>query len=262
MFKALKDNKNTLIASKKSETKNADALSFVVTNESNEEVNKSEVNKVENINEITVKIVINTTNLLDSHGDVHLKGIWNKSVSDNKNKGFLHLQEHNRNFSNIISDNAKGTVELMSWKELGQSFNGTTEALVFESKISKNRNPFMFEQYSNGWVKNHSVGMRYVSLDLAINSDERGYEEEKAVWDKYYNEIANKDQADDEGHFWVVKEAKIVEGSAVVMGSNYATPTLENKTIAEQITIDNAEAEKSLQTEREKELLKELLNKI
>ncbi|HPZ10702.1 MAG TPA: hypothetical protein PL110_21610, partial [Candidatus Eremiobacteraeota bacterium] len=35
--------------------------------------------------------------------------------------------------------------------------------------------------------------------------------------------------ADERGYFWVVKEAKIIEGSAVVMGSNSATPTLENK---------------------------------
>lgn len=256
LFKELKDNKSQLISLKKSETKNADALSFVFSNSSSNETNKKE-SVSSNPNEITVKAVINTTNLLDSHGDVHLKGIWNKSVNDNKNKGFLHLQEHNRSFGNIISDNAKGSIEVMTWKELGQDFKGTTEALIFESKINKNRNPFMFEQYSNNWVKNHSVGMRYVSLELAINSDEKYYIDEKEVWDKYYNEISNKEEADLNGYFWVVKEAKIIEGSAVVMGSNYATPTLENKQEPLDNTLDN-EAEKSLQHEKQ---LKELLNK-
>ena len=117
----------------------------------------------------------------------------------------------------------------MTWKSLGLPYDGTTEALIFESTIEKKRNEFMLNQYANGWVKNHSVGMRYVQLDLAINSEAEWNKEEKDLWDKFYPVIANKETADERGYFWVVKEAKIIEGSAVVMGSNSATPTLENK---------------------------------
>jgi hypothetical protein len=122
----------------------------------------------------------------------------------------------------------------------------------------------MLKQYANGWVKNHSVGMRYVQLELAINSESDYDKEYKDLWDEYYPVIANKEVADERGYFWLVKEAKIVEGSAVVMGSNSATPTLEMKDNVEpsKDTLD-IEAEQSLQQadETAKKLLKQYLNK-
>jgi hypothetical protein len=114
----------------------------------------------------------------------------------------------------------------MSWKELGQKHQGDTEALVFNATISKNRNEFMFNQYAKGFVKEHSVGMRYVNLQLAINSDSKWDVDEKEVWDKYIDLVANKEVAEAQGYMWIVIEAKIVEGSAVVKGSNPATPTI------------------------------------
>ena len=70
----------------------------------------------------------------------------------------------------------------------------------------------MSKKYKQNKVKNHSVGMRYVKLDLAMNSESKWDEEEKKVWDKYYPIVANKEVADERGYFWVVTEAKIIEG--------------------------------------------------
>jgi hypothetical protein len=239
LFKALTTHKKELISLKKSVTKNADAVSYGYI----ETVSKNAIDKAiasadlpETLN---VKVVINTTNFLDSHGDLHINGIWNKSVSDNKT--FLHLQEHRRDFGNVITDSAKGSVETMTWKKLGLPYEGKTEALIFESTIDKLRNGFMLKQYANGWVKNHSVGMRYVNLELAINSEAEYDKEYKELWDKYYPVVANKELADERGYMWIVTEAKIIEGSAVVMGSNSATPTLENKEIAVDDTIETKE---------------------
>lgn len=244
LFKALKENKKELISIKKSTEKRADAVAYgYIENISKNNIDKA-IASADLPNTLDVKVVINTTNFLDSHGDVHINGIWNKSVSDNKT--FLHLQEHQRDFDKVISDSAKGSVELIEWKKLGLNYTGKTEALVFESTIDKLRNGFMLKQYANGWVKNHSVGMRYVSFDLAINSEAEWDKEEKALWDKYYPVIANKELADERGYFWAVTEAKIVEGSAVVMGSNSATPTLETKEEPSEDTL-NIEAEQSLQ---------------
>ena len=258
LFKALKDNKKELISLKKAETKNADAVSFgsIEVIKKTDLTNKSEGN-VANPESLSVKVVINTTNFLDSHGDVHINGIWNKSISDNIS--FLHLQEHNRSFDKIISDNAKGYTQLMTWKELGLPFEGSTEALIFDSTIEKKRNEFMLNQYSNGWVKNHSVGMRYVKLELAINSDAEWDKEEKAVWDKYYYLIANKDVADEKGYFWAVTEAKIIEGSAVVMGSNSATPTLNNKYEPSDDTLENEPPIDGTQNDEKKNYYKHLI---
>jgi len=260
LFKALKDNKKELISLKKSITKQADAVSFGYMENEIEIANKEEINNEQNPDVLNVKVVINTTNFLDSHGDVHINGIWNKSVKDNVS--FLHLQEHEREFDKVITDTAKGSVQSMTWKELGLPYLGRTEALIFDSQIQKKRNEFMLNQYANGWVKNHSVGMRYVSLNLAVNSEAEWDKEEKAIWDKYYPNIANKELADEKGYFWAVTEAKIIEGSAVVMGSNSATPTLNNKSEAvEDTTEEQQEPSNDTQSEKQKELLKELLNK-
>lgn len=260
LFKALKENKSQLVSIKKSATKNADAVNFGSIDTSVKiDTNKDDVQtQMQNPDSLNVKVVINTTNFLDSHGDVHINGIWNKSVKDNVN--FLHLQEHERDFDKVITDTAKGYVKTMTWKQLGLSFQGSTEALIFESTIDKKRNEFMLNQYANGWVKNHSVGMRYVNLELAINSEAEWNKDEKEIWDKYYPIIANKDLADEKGYFWAVTEAKIIEGSAVVMGSNSATPTLENKEEIEpsKDTLDNEPTEVTQKEEQLKEFYKHL----
>jgi hypothetical protein len=259
LFKALVENKKELVSLKKSVVKNADAVSFGYLDTSVKiDTNKEDVQtQLQNPETLNVKVVINTTNFLDSHNDFHANGIWNKSVKDNVT--FLHLQEHDRSFDKVITDTAKGYVQSMTWKKLGLPYEGKTEALIFESTIEKKRNEFMLNQYANGWVKNHSVGMRYVQMELAINTEAEYDKEYKALWDEYYPLIANKEVADERGYFWVVKEAKIIEGSAVVMGSNSATPTLENKDF-EAVLDDTSKTEPSDDTQTT-EMLKQLLNK-
>lgn len=259
LFKALVENKKELVSIKKSITKNADAVSYGYVETIKSNVNKA-IASADLPQELTVKVVINTTNFLDSHGDVHIDGIWNKSVKDNKT--FLHLQEHDRSFDKIITDNAKASIQSMTWKELGFTYSGSTQALIFESTIDKLRNGFMLKQYANGWVKNHSVGMRYVQIELAINSSADYDKEYKDMWDEYYPIIANKEVADERGYFWVVKEAKIIEGSAVVMGSNSATPTLENKTEAVDDTLENDEPLKDTQKQVDETSINEFLKRI
>ena len=224
LFDFMIANKSTLIAQKMSVLKHADGLahSTPILNQ------KGEVLKADNVsldaNEIQVKAIINTTNIMDSHKDVHIPGLWTKSLKENKR--LMHIQEHkSHEFSSIISsgDDLKAYVKTMTWKSLGYDVEGSTQALVFDSTVKRERNPYMFDQYSKGYVNNHSVGMRYVKIFMAID-DER-YEDEKAVWDKYYPEIINKEMADASGVFWAVTEAKAVEGSAVPMGSNPITPT-------------------------------------
>ena len=221
LFEFLIENKQTLIAQKKAEIKHADGVLFgIVTDKS---ANKA----VGNENEAQVKAIINTTNLMDSHKDVHIPGLWAKSLKENKN--IMHIQEHKMSFDTIISDGVdlKAFTKEYKWKELGYAFEGSTEALVFDSTVKASRNPFMLKQYRDGNVKNHSVGMQYVKLVLCINDEDSGAEYE--AWEKYYPMIANKSTADGYGYFWAVKEAKVIEGSAVPIGSNFATPTLDIK---------------------------------
>lgn len=226
LFKFLVENKSTLIAQKKAAIKYADGILFVGSGLSvKDKAVKAGAVDVEEINELNVKAAINSTNWLDSHMDVHLKGLWNKSLKENKM--IMHVQEHKSyEFDKIIAegDDLKAYVEEMSWKDLGFDLKGKSEVLVFESKVKKERNPYMFNHYAKGYVKNHSVGMRYVKLMLAINDE--NYPTEKEIWDKYYPEIINPEVADQKGYFWAVKEAQVIEGSAVPLGSNVVTPTL------------------------------------
>jgi D-alanyl-D-alanine carboxypeptidase len=257
LFKELRDNKNTLIAQKKMITKEADSvLHYVCIDNGKGQAVKAETIDTANVNQIKAELVINTTNILDSHSDVHIKGIWNKSAKEQKN--LLLLQEHNMTFDKIISDDIDVSVKETKWNDLGFNFKGTTEALTFNANITKARNPFMFEQYSKGYVKEHSVGMRYVKMELALNSESKSDAEEKEIWDKYINEVANKEQAEEQGYFWAILEAKIVEGSAVVKGSNYATPTISIEAVKDT-SIEQTEPLKD--TQKEEKLLKELLNK-
>lgn len=229
LFRFMKENKSLLVAEKKASLKCADAISYVegYVNEKGDTVKVEPTTSAELLKKdsLKVKVVINTTNLMDSHSDVHMKGIWKKSVKEQKN--LYLLQEHQMKFENVITDKVTARVKEYEWKDLGFEFKGTTEALVFDAEINKDRNPFMFEQYAKGYVKEHSVGMRYVNLEMAIDDDR--YQEEKAIWDKYIGEVANREEAEQKGYFWAVTEAKIIEGSAVVKGSNYATPTISVK---------------------------------
>lgn len=228
LFKFLKANKSILKAQKKYEVKHADAVSYskmVVTQKGDAVKANLPVSDDPNPNEIQVLSVINTTNWLDSHGDVHIPGLWKKSLAENKD--LYLLQEHNMSFKGIITDKVTAFTQKLTWASLGINEQGSTEALLFDSTIPKNRNEYMFGEYQNGHVKNHSVGMRYVNMVMAVNEPEDKYfREEYDAWEKFLPMIINKDIAEERGYFWAVLEAKAIEGSAVPIGSNRVTPTL------------------------------------
>lgn len=228
LFKHLKDNKSLYIAEKKAALKFADAVSYGSLQKSG--ITKSGATKALNeidmpeLDKLMVKVVINTTNILDSHDDVHIPGLWKKTLSENKLT--YHIQEHQMKFDKIISDEVKAYTKEILWSELDENYTGKTEALIFDSVVSEDRNETMFENYLKGYVKQHSVGMRYVQLFMCINSEDKYYREEKDNWDKYYPMVVNSDEVNEQGYFWAVTEAKLIEGSAVVLGSNSVTPTI------------------------------------
>jgi len=224
LFDFLVENKESLIAQKCSAIKEADGFGCQTILVRDGLVGKAAPSIID-AEEIRVKVVINTTNIMDSHDDVHIKGLWNKSLKENKR--IMHVQEHKSNqFDKIISsgEDLKAFVKDMSWKDLGYNAEGDSEALIFDSLIKRSRNEYMLNQYKSGYVSNHSVGMQYVKLDIAINDKE--YEKEMDFFNKYIETIVNKQKAIDKGYFWVVTEAKAIEGSAVPNGSNPVTPTI------------------------------------
>ncbi len=246
LFDFLVKNEQTLITQKKNAIKEADGFAFVPVGSGSEITNKAVSTTKESIE---VVAVINTTNIIDSHLDLHLPKMWEKSL--NENKMIMHVQEHKSyEFSKIIADgqDLKAYVKNYTWKQLGFNWEGNTQALMFKSTVKVDRNPFMFEQYAKGYVKNHSVGMRYVKISMCINDDD--YQVQKENWDKYIKEAINPEFAESNGYFWAVHEAKVIEGSAVPLGSNFVTPTISVK--ADDGHSDKTEAERSLQENKQK----------
>jgi hypothetical protein len=246
--KDLKGDKHKLYAMKKATMKYADAVSYYLPKLEtiqDSTIKEESVMKAIDTNKINVKAVINTTNILDSHGDVHINGLWKKSISESKN--MMLLQEHQMKFDKVISDEVEMSTKNMSWKSLGFDYEGTTQALIFDATISKDKyNEMMFEMYSANKVRNHSVGMRYMKVLFAVDSTDKYWQEEKETYDKYIDQIVNKE--DVQGFFTVVLEAKVIEGSAVLRGSNVVTPTLSVTETKEADNVTSLEIEPTIVT--------------
>lgn len=223
------DNEKLIIETKKATIKLADGFgsSTVLINRTlgmEAKANKSDEVKTE----ILVKVAINTTNVIDSHDDMHVKGLWKRSLKERGNK-ILHLQEHKRTFDSVISrgESLKAYTKDFTWKQLGYDMEGSTEALMFDSLVKEEINKFMFDQYTKGFVTEHSVGMQYVKMSTCIDNED--YPVQKENWDKFAPMVANKEELKGRRVFWAVTEAKAIEGSAVLMGSNSFTPTVSAK---------------------------------
>lgn len=233
-FEFIRENKDLVIRLKKSQIKHADVCSFMAWEYDNTKTVKAQ----DESGEMYIKVAINTTNWLDSHQDVHIPGLWNKSLKDKPTQ--ILLEEHQMKFDNIISDSMSASAPTMSWKDLGYDLDGETQVLLFEGAIFKDDHPKMYNRYARGKVKQHSVGMQYVKIFVALNSTEEEDAKEKAVWDKYISQVHNPEKAIEDGFFFAVTEAKIFEGSAVVMGSNSMTPTLEAGQKSTPVEPDNS----------------------
>lgn len=171
---------------------------------------------------IEVKAIINTTNVIDSHMDLHIKGIWNKTVKDNPYSH--HLKQHEQKFESVISSKAKSYNEEISFRSIGVKSDMLVDANINQFLIDKAKTPFMFDKYASGEVKQHSVGMLYVDYDIAYYDEDSQKEMDFFNWAK--SQAINPEVAEEYGYVWVVREAKKREGSAVVFGSNPLTPTL------------------------------------
>lgn len=219
LFEALKSEKTNLIGLKKAQVKSSDSVSV--------SVNKVEATKaIGGLDNGFIYPVINTTKYMDSHNDVHINGIWNKSVNDQQNK-VHYIINHELEVGKVIAypkDVEVLTKEVL-WRDLGVDFEGSTQALMFKTNVFDYSNESAKQIIKDKIDIEHSVRMQYVKIELAIDSSDPDYAEESEVWTKYINEIANKGKAVEQGYFWAVTEAKIhKEGSMVLAGSNDVTP--------------------------------------
>lgn len=186
----------------------------------------------------TIYPVINTTNYLDSHGDVHAKDIWNKSAKDQDGK-IYYIINHDLEIGSIIATPKDVKVELrtLAWSALGKEYKGNTTALVYGVKLTDLAPDQFMKLLRAGHPIENSVRMQYVSLSMCVDDPE--YKDEYANWQQYIGEVANRKEAEELGYFWYIREAKIVkEGSAVLFGSNDVTPILTDAPTKQETIVE------------------------
>jgi hypothetical protein len=230
MFFALKANCDKIVAIKKAAIKDSEPVSFILSEEKSEVVKGETVLFKADPTGNTVYPVINTTNWLDSHGDVHLNGIWDTSVQQQQGKIYYAIN-HELKIGSIISypGEVEMMVKTMPWSDLGytKAPGLSTQALIFAAQITdKSCKPAKQAIKAKVPLEN-SVRMQYMDMQLCVDSNSKGLEQERMNFYKHLPNIANKEDATASGYFWAVSQAKIVkEGSAVLAGSNCMTPIL------------------------------------
>lgn len=232
LFAALKKDCSKLVEMKKATVKHSDPIENGLTT----------AVKAANMQEGYIYPIINTTNYMDSHSDVHIDGIWNKSVQDQQGK-VMYIINHQLEVGKVIAfgQDVEMRLETFNWPDLGKEYQGQTQALVFKTKLFDYSNEDAAKIIKAKMPVENSVRMQYVKIDMAINSDDPDYKNEKATWLKYIDRIANKGRAIEQGYFWAVTEAKIYkEGSMVLAGSNDATPILYPKSELDYTELDAA----------------------
>ena len=181
--------------------------------------------------EVKVKVIANMHGWCDSHMDVLIKGSAKKTVKDKgaSNKHLLyHLKDHLHSTDGIVGGDVKASVEMVDLKQFKiQSKLKEAEALMVSSTVKKKYDSKVYELYLDDEVKQHSIGLRYIKIYLCVNSDEEDYVMEKENWEKYYDQVINKDKVDSKGFFWAVTEYKLLENSCVLFGSNELTTVQE-----------------------------------
>jgi hypothetical protein len=169
-------------------------------------------------------IIANTYNYMDSHDDVHLNNVFKKSLEETKKLFLLH--DHKFEVTAQTGNILKAYEQEGRFLYYGYNSPLDTQALLLDVEIERVKNQLVFDEYKNHNINQHSVGMYYVKIDLAIdNQDDK---EAYALYRKYLPQIGNADEVEKQGYFFAVQEAKLKETSAVLMGSNPLTGIFDN----------------------------------
>jgi|SRR6476620_1229689 len=185
-------------------------------------------------------IAFNSTRILDSHEDVHIDGIWKKTVQEKQFKNYV-VTDHELEVLNTVV--RKEYVEIFTAKVpfsiLGKNYSGDTEVLIYKFPKDKILIPTVKEWLDSGDDIQGSVRMRYVKFVFCLDSNDPNDSEHKKNYDKYYDYIANKDEFEYIPYFFAITEASNErESSFVLYGSNQVTGQIkqvENKNEA----VDN-----------------------
>lgn len=211
-------------------------------------------------------IAFNSTRILDSHEDVHIDGIWKKTIQEKQFKNYV-VTDHELEVLNTVV--RKEHVEMFTAKVpfsvLDKNYNGNTEILIYKFPKDKVQIPLVKDWLDSGDELQGSVRMKYIKMAFCVDSNNPEDAEYKKNYDKYIDYIANKEDFEYIPYFFAILEASNEkESSFVLYGSNSVTGqvTDKNKQEAEKITseIEIEPTENVTQKMNEQEFNK-LLNK-
>lgn len=227
LYKYLVANKEELIQLKQTAAnKQADAVAFDgYSNETFKALNSNHLPK-DDIEGGTIyrTVIANTYYWLDSHSDVHVKGIFTKSIQENKSK-IRHTHDHVQMITAKVAKVMDIYEKEVSWKDLNVNKDGSTICLMSDSEIKASYNKQIFDGYVEGEINQHSVEMIYEKMQLAINDpDEKA---EYKAWQSVFPLLGNPEKALQDGYFFIQSTSKLKAFSCVVEGSNSLTGTIE-----------------------------------
>tara|TARA_R110000868_G_scaffold372844_2_gene636677 strand:+ start:820 stop:1647 length:828 start_codon:yes stop_codon:yes gene_type:complete len=246
LYKYLVANKEELITLKETAAnKNADATVFEPSSEVVKALSGNVLPKDNPSEGVIYRTVIaNTYNWLDSHDDVHVKGIFTKSIQENKAK-IRHTHDHVQMLTAKVANVLDVYEKEVLWKDLGINKEGSTICLLADAAIKANYNQQIFDAYKDGEIDQHSVEMIYQKMQLAINDPEE--KTEYKAWQAVYPLLGNPEKALEQGYFFVQSTSKLKAYSCVVEGSNSLTGTLEPSN--KDTLLDNEPSIKDTQKE-------------
>ncbi len=256
LFLHIKANLSKIIAEKTSSEQKSYEKNLAVTCKVLNGIKLMGAEKAIEIDDAFWYIATNTTMILDSHEDLHDNGIWDGSVIDEQGKNYL-VADHELKIASVIAK--KEYIEMfvakVSFASLGMAYSGNTEVLVY--KFPKDK---VIHETAKAWLESGdeiqaSVRMQYGVIEFALDSNDPDDKEWKKRYDKYINKIANKADFEYIPYFFVIREAKNVrESSLVIFGSNPVTGNnIQRKDIEEVDEITQVKKDADLlQSEKAK----------
>ncbi len=237
LFEYLVTNKSEIIDQKKSVEKHCEGgIGFMLQPDSEAVKKWTDKNKplYENDKEAGIlkrTVLANTYWWMDSMSDVHLgrsdgreTAVFSNTVKQKGTK-IIPIDQHKWSLDGKIGKTLNIYEAPISWRALGIGKTGMTEGLFADAQIEKAKNEARYNDYLNGEIDQHSVGMWYVDIRLAVN-DADEYPKEFAEYQKHIGKIGNRQEVETQGFFFAVGEAKLKEYSPVIAGANELTPVM------------------------------------
>jgi hypothetical protein len=225
LFDDFRKNIDDIIAFKKSVEQKSYLKGQAITCRTLDPVKLQESTKALSIDPAYYYIAVNSTKILDSHDDLHIDNIWDKSIKEQQGKNYL-VADHELTIADTIvrKEDVEMLILTIPFSLLGKDYAGDTQVLIYKVAKDKIIHAKAKEWLESGASIEASVRMQYVTILFAMDSNDPDDITLKRNYDKYYPYIANKADFEYIPYYFIILEAKNVrESSLVLAGSNPAT---------------------------------------